>query len=54
MKKYISPAAEVAKVECTTTIATGSVKIKIDTTSQAGDEQLQNRQQGDWGNLWRK
>ena len=52
MKKYISPVAEFVEIDCNATMATGS-QIKIDSTT-SGSEQLQNKQQGAWGNLWGK
>lgn len=52
-KEYFAPAAVYMTVECDTIIATSPVSISIDKT-QEGDEQLSNKQQGNWGNLWNK
>ena len=52
-KEYFAPAAVYMTVDCDTIIATSPVSISIDKT-QEGDEQLSNKQQGTWGNLWNK
>ncbi|MBR3611707.1 MAG: hypothetical protein IKL54_00225 [Bacteroidaceae bacterium] len=52
-KEYFAPAAVYMTVECDTIIATSPVSISIDKT-QEGNEQLSNKQQGTWGNVWNK
>lgn len=52
-KEYFAPFAVYMTVDCDTIIATSPVSISIDKTGE-GDEQLSNKQQGAWGNLWNK
>ena len=50
---YLTPDVAFMNIECETIIASSPVSISIDKT-QEGDEQLSNKQQGTWGNLWNK
>lgn len=56
MKKYyLTPVMVCLNIECETIIATSpNASIGIDKGEQGGDEQLGNKQQGAWGNLWNK
>ncbi|MBR3612671.1 MAG: hypothetical protein IKL54_05180 [Bacteroidaceae bacterium] len=52
---YLTPDAVYMNIECETIIATSpAARISIDKGGQGGDEQLSNKQQGAWGNVWNK
>ena len=51
---YLTPDAVYMNIECETIIATSpAATIGID-KNKSGDEQLSNKQQGTWGNVWNK
>ena len=53
-KNYLKPTTTYVCVECNTIIATSpNSKIGIDKSS-SGNEQLSNKQQGTWGDVWSK
>lgn len=53
-RNYLTPDAVYMNIECETIIATSpAATIGID-KNNSGDEQLSNRQQGTWGNVWNK
>ena len=54
-RNYFSPAMSVVEVECNEIIATSpDGNIGIDQSGIGGSEQLSNRQQGKWGDVWNK
>ena len=54
-KNYLKPTTTYVCVECNTIIATSpAARIGIDNSDQGGTEQLSNKQQGTWGDVWSK
>ena len=54
-RNYLTPDAVYMNIECETIIATSpAARIGIDNSEQGGTEQLGNKQQGSWGNVWNK
>lgn len=52
---YLTPDVAFMNIECETIIATSpNASIGIDKGEPGGAEQLTNKQQGAWGNLWNK
>lgn len=53
-RNYLTPDMAYQNIECETIIATSpAATIGID-KNKSGEEQLSNRQQGSWGNVWNK
>ena len=52
-KSYVTPAANFIGVECNVIMTNPSAQIRID-GENSGNEQLSNKQQSTWGNLWNK
>ena len=54
-RNYLTPDMAFMNIECETIIATSpAATIGIDKGGQGGAEQLSNKQQGAWGNVWNK
>ena len=53
-RNYLTPDAVFMNIECETIIASSpAARISID-KNQSGEEQLSNKQQGAWGDVWQK
>ena len=53
-RNYLTPDVAFMNIECETIIASSpAATIGID-KDKSGNEQLSNRQQGTWGNVWNK
>lgn len=52
---YLTPDVAFMNIKCETIIASSpNSSISIDKSGEGGAEQLGNKQQGAWGNLWNK